>query len=105
MQVCEKVISHFMALVTFINLHSLFLEFTLSMLGAHIGDERPGTLIQNKDDTAAGSPEAFMSSKLRFSTDANGQEVCMVDAGGEEVGVMMGWELPISPSVYPSHIL
>ncbi|KAF7376194.1 hypothetical protein MSAN_00034500 [Mycena sanguinolenta] len=44
------------------------------------------------DDTAAASTDAFLSSKLRFIVDEHGQNICMLDVDGEEVGVMMGWE-------------
>lgn len=38
-----------------------------------------------------------MSSRLRFTTDEHGQEVCLVKVNEkEEVGVMMGWERGIS---------
>lgn len=70
------------------------IEFILRALGSHIDDD---AVIKGEDDTAAGSTAAFLKSRLRYTTDDNGQEVCMVDAGdGEEVGVMMGWEQPIS---------
>ena len=52
-------------------------------------------VLQEKDDTAAGSNTAFLSSRLRFTKDEMGQDVCFVDAGGQEVGVMMGWERKI----------
>lgn len=56
----------------------------------------PATLVlRAKDDTAAGSSTAFLSSNLRFTKDVHGQDVCYVDAGGQEVGVMMGWEKKI----------
>ncbi|KAG9049565.1 Arginine N-methyltransferase 2 [Tulasnella sp. UAMH 9824] len=61
-------------------------------LGDHVGD----SVLKTDDETAAASTDAFLASGLRYTTDENGQEVCMVDAGdGEEVGVMMGWEQPI----------
>ncbi|KAG8891169.1 Arginine N-methyltransferase 2, partial [Tulasnella sp. 417] len=67
-------------------------EFILRALGDHVGD----AVLKTDDETAAASTDAFLASSLRYTTDENGQEVCMVDAGdGEEVGVMMGWEQPI----------
>ncbi|KAF9019028.1 arginine methyl transferase [Hymenopellis radicata] len=52
--------------------------------------------IQSTDSTAAGSTDVYLTSKLTFKTDEHGQEICVVNAGGEEeVGVMMGWERPI----------
>lgn len=66
----------------------------------HILDERglkpQGLVLQNPDTTPAGSIDAFLQSKLRFDVDDHGQAICLVDAGGEKVGVMMGWERPIS---------
>lgn len=42
--------------------------------------------------STADDNKAFLKSRLRYETDANGQERC-IDAEGN--GVMMGWELPI----------
>ena len=58
----------------------------------------PSTLVlQASDSTAANSTEAFLSSRLRFTHDINGQEICLLDLNnGEEIGVMMGWEREIS---------
>ncbi|KAG9121147.1 Arginine N-methyltransferase 2, partial [Ceratobasidium sp. 392] len=53
------------------------------------------TALRAEDETAAGSSSKFLSSKLQYRTDNNGQEIVVVNAGGEEVGVMMGWERPI----------
>ncbi|KAG9073510.1 Arginine N-methyltransferase 2, partial [Ceratobasidium sp. UAMH 11750] len=53
------------------------------------------TALRAEDNTAAGSTSTFLASKLLYRTDKNGQEIVVVDAGGEEVGVMMGWERPI----------
>ncbi|QRV80596.1 hypothetical protein RhiJN_08611 [Ceratobasidium sp. AG-Ba] len=53
------------------------------------------TTLRAEDNTAAGSTDAFLASKLRYRTDENGQEIVVVDAGSEQVGVMMGWERPI----------
>jgi protein arginine N-methyltransferase 2 len=67
-------------------------------------EQSPSTLIlKSVEATAAGNTDAFLSSKLRFEKDTHGQDVCLVDAGDEEVGVMMGWEREISalPSSLP----
>jgi len=45
-----------------------------------------------RDSTAAGSVDAFLSSKLRFTKDERGQDICKLKVGDEEIGVMMGWE-------------
>ena len=56
-----------------------------------------GTLVlQTSDATAAGSTDEFLRSTLSFRVDEHGQEVCFVMSGEDEVGVMMGWEKPIS---------
>ena len=56
-------------------------------------DAADGTLIlREKDTTATGSNTAFLESKLRYTVDEHGQEICMLKVGEEEVGVMMGWE-------------
>jgi protein arginine N-methyltransferase 2 len=52
-------------------------------------------IIRPTDDTAAASTDAFLSSKLRFTVDDHGQDICMLDVDGEEIGVMMGWEQTI----------
>lgn len=62
-----------------------------------------GIVLKEVDSTLAGSTKAFLKSELRFTKDKNGQEICMAQIGngsdaGEEVGVMMGWETPISES-------
>lgn len=54
------------------------------------------TALRAEDITAAGSTTEFLASKLLYRTDSTGQEIVVVDAGGEEVGVMMGWEKPVS---------
>ena len=62
--------------------------------GASLGE---GALVlQTTDPTAAGSTDEFLQSKLSFRVDEHGQEVCFVKSAEEEVGVMMGWEKPIS---------
>ena len=70
------------------------LEFILRALDAHTDED---DIMKVTDESAAGSTVAFLKSRLRYSVDENGQEIRMVDAGpDDEVGVMMGWELPIS---------
>ncbi|RDB25345.1 Protein arginine N-methyltransferase 2 [Hypsizygus marmoreus] len=68
-------------------------ELLLSLLSSKASIESSSSLIlRESDDTAAGSTDAFLSSKLRFSKDAQNQDVCLVKVGEEEIGVMMGWE-------------
>ncbi|KAI0819972.1 hypothetical protein BC628DRAFT_1399708 [Trametes gibbosa] len=44
------------------------------------------------DSTPAGSTDAFLATRLVYTTDEYGQEICLVKADQEDVGVMMGWE-------------
>lgn len=53
-------------------------------------------LLRSSDLSAAGSSTEFLKTHLTFRTDASGQEVCLVEADGEEIGVMMGWERGLS---------
>jgi protein arginine N-methyltransferase 2 len=58
--------------------------------------ETPTSLILHSvDDSAAGSTDTFLSSHLIFKKDERGQDICLVQAGDSEVGVMMGWETQI----------
>ncbi|KAF8653583.1 hypothetical protein AX16_003861 [Volvariella volvacea WC 439] len=67
-------------------------ELVLALLGSK-STEQSESILQQVDTTGAGSTEAFLASKLRFTTDERGQEICFLTVeGGEEVGVMMGWE-------------
>ncbi|KIL66244.1 hypothetical protein M378DRAFT_75536 [Amanita muscaria Koide BX008] len=70
-------------------------ELLLAILSNDDLTESSTLVLQANDDTAAGSSTAFLSSNLRFTKDVHGQDVCYVDAGGQEVGVMMGWERKI----------
>ena len=60
-------------------------------------------VLKAEDDTATGSTEAFLASKLHYTRDEHGQEICLLREGDKEVGVMMGWERDISEhwSLYP----
>ena len=53
-------------------------------------------ILQAEDNTSSGSSEEFLKSHLRFTKDVHGQDICLVKAGDDEVGVMMGWERGIS---------
>ncbi|KAG8725202.1 Arginine N-methyltransferase 2 [Ceratobasidium sp. 395] len=53
------------------------------------------TALRVENNTAAGSTSVFLDSKLLYRAGTNGQEIAVVSAGDEEVGVMMGWERPI----------
>ncbi|TDL24307.1 arginine methyl transferase [Rickenella mellea] len=72
-------------------------EYMLSLLASRglQPEAQSSLLLRSNDATAAGSSSEFFSSRLRFTTDTNGQEICFVSAGGQEIGVMMGWEREI----------
>ncbi|KAJ7924869.1 arginine methyl transferase [Mycena leptocephala] len=71
-------------------------ELLLALLSSHsTSDSVSAMIIRPTDDTAAASTDAFLSSKLRFTVDDHGQDICMLDVDGEEIGVMMGWEQTI----------
>src|SRR6266700_86040 len=56
----------------------------------------PATLIlRSEDDSASGSSDTFLKTRLKYITDKHRQKICVVVVDGEEVGVMMGWEEPI----------
>lgn len=65
-----------------------------SLLGSRAPESSPSNLvIRGEDDTGAASTEEFLKSKLRYTKDEHGQEICMLKIKeDEEVGVMMGWE-------------
>lgn len=53
-------------------------------------------VLRDVDNSALASTDAFLSSKLRYTQDAHGQDICLLDLDdGQEVGVMMGWEREI----------
>ncbi|EKM81002.1 hypothetical protein AGABI1DRAFT_71703 [Agaricus bisporus var. burnettii JB137-S8] len=58
-------------------------------------DPSTNLILRASDDTAAGSSEDFLSSKLRYTKDESGQDLCFIEVDGEDIGVMMGWEMPI----------
>jgi protein arginine N-methyltransferase 2 len=67
--------------------------------------ELPSSIfLKAEDDTAMGSTDAFLSSRLKYTRDKNGQEICLLEADGDqEVGVMMGWERGLSNSACRFH--
>lgn len=60
--------------------------------------EAPSSWVIREDDaTAAASTDAFLASRLQYTEDSKGQEICLLKLeDGGEVGVMMGWEREIS---------
>lgn len=62
--------------------------------------ETPSSLvIRDKDTSAVGSTDAFLASRLHYTKDASGQDICLLKLeDGGQVGVMMGWERDISKS-------
>lgn len=69
-------------------------------------DSSTTLILRDIDETAAGSSESFLSSRLRYTKDETSQDICFVNVNGEDIGVMMGWETPIMletvQSVYDS---
>lgn len=46
-----------------------------------------------RDTTAAGNTDMFLGSNLKYTKDAHGQGICLLELdNGESIGVMMGWE-------------
>ncbi len=70
-------------------------ELILQLLASH-GAEADALVLKEEDDTALGSTDKFLSSRLRYTTDAHGQDICLLQSGEAEIGVMMGWERGIS---------
>ena len=80
-------------------LKTVYLELLLELIASK--SSFPASIfLRAEDDTATGSTEAFLSSKLHYTRDQHGQEICLLREGDKEVGVMMGWERDISE--YPS---
>ncbi|KAJ6625592.1 arginine methyl transferase [Mycena sp. CBHHK59/15] len=68
-------------------------ELLLALLSSRTpSDSSSNIILQSTDTTAAASTDEFLSSDLRFTVDRHGQEICMLNIDGEEIGVMMGWE-------------
>ncbi|KAJ7680381.1 arginine methyl transferase [Mycena polygramma] len=68
-------------------------ELLLTLLSSRGTLDSASTMILRPvDETAAASTDAFLSSTLRFTVDDYGQDICMLDVEGDEIGVMMGWE-------------
>ncbi|KAF4620839.1 hypothetical protein D9613_000721 [Agrocybe pediades] len=70
-------------------------ELILGLLEKRPLSDGSTLILRGEDDTATGSSEAFLSSKLKYVVDDHGQHICLLEVEGEEVGVMMGWEEPI----------
>lgn len=59
--------------------------------------ELDSLVLKSTDRSVLGSNTAFLQSRLRFVKDSQGQDICLARTDdGSEVGVMMGWEKPIS---------
>ncbi|KAF5354660.1 hypothetical protein D9756_005333 [Leucocoprinus leucothites] len=73
-------------------------ELLLNLLSSRGGlapNSSTNLILQETDATAASSSENFLSSKLRYTKDETGQDICFISVDGEDIGVMMGWETPI----------
>ncbi|KAL0072432.1 Arginine N-methyltransferase 2 [Marasmius tenuissimus] len=79
---------------TLIRDHGLRSELLLGLLSSKsdLENRSDSLVLSNTDQTAAASTEAFLTSRLTFTTDDQGQEICVVRAGDDDVGVMMTWE-------------
>ncbi|KAF9475761.1 arginine methyl transferase [Pholiota conissans] len=79
------------AIYTYIRDAGIRSELLLGLL-----EKRPlaesSLILRAEDGSASGSPDAFLQSKLKYTVDQYGQNICMLEIDGEEVGVMMGWE-------------
>lgn len=76
-----------------------FTELLLTLLSSKnaLAETSLSLVLKATDDTAAGSTDHFLTSRLRYTRDEHGQDICLVNVGdGEDVGVMMGWERGIS---------
>jgi protein arginine N-methyltransferase 2 len=85
------------------HLKAIHLELLLNLIASK--PSFPTSIfLRAEDDTATGSTEAFLSSKLHYTRDKQGQEICLLREGDKEVGVMMGWERDISEyrTLHPS---
>ena len=74
---------------------SIYAELILQLLSSR-GEEADALVLREVDDTALRSTGKFLSSRLKYVTDAHGQEICLLQDGDTEIGVMMGWERGIS---------
>ena len=69
-------------------------ELLLGLLETRPLTDSSTLLLRSIDETASGSSDAFLKSKLRYKV-VHGQHICVLDVDGEEIGVMMGWEKDI----------
>ncbi|KAJ7188177.1 arginine methyl transferase [Mycena filopes] len=79
-------------------------ELVLALLSSRGSSAASGSamILRPIDDSAAASTDAFLCSKLRFTVDDHGQDTCMLNVDGEEIGVMMGWENIIMEETFKS---
>ncbi|KAF8482807.1 S-adenosyl-L-methionine-dependent methyltransferase [Russula ochroleuca] len=66
-------------------------ELILHLLSSR-EEEADALVLKEVDDTALHSADKFLSSHLLYTADAHGQEICLLQSGDTEIGVMMGWE-------------
>ena len=79
----------------------MFAEILLRLLAKNTpaANSPLNLILKATDVTPAGSTDAFLSTKLEYTKDKHGQDICLVKVNDEEeVGVMMGWERGISKS-------
>lgn len=83
-------------------------ELILTLLASKPTPTSPLSLVlKATDNTAFADQDTFLASRLRFTKDKYGQDICLlqlddensqIDGKGAQVGVMMGWERGISTS-------
>ena len=85
-------------------LNLIYAELILQLLSSR-EEEADALVLREEDYTALSSTGSFLSSSLEFVTDAHGQEICLLQDGDTEIGVMMGWERRISTFYSYRHVL
>ena len=76
-------------------LNPIYAELILQLLSSR-EEEADALVLREEGHTALSSTGNFLSSRLKYVTDAHGQEICLLQDGDTEIGVMMGWERGIS---------
>ncbi|PPQ67249.1 hypothetical protein CVT25_005833 [Psilocybe cyanescens] len=67
-------------------------ELLLGLLEKKPSSDPSALILRAEDITASGSSDAFLNSTLKYTVDETGQDICMLNVEGEDIGVMMGWE-------------
>ncbi|KAH9485439.1 Protein arginine N-methyltransferase 2 [Psilocybe cubensis] len=67
-------------------------ELLLGLLEKKSSSDSFRLILCAEDTTASGSSDAFLNSRLKYTVDENGQDICVLNVEGQDIGVMMGWE-------------